>query len=49
MKDFKIYRTAKGTLTFKEYGDSVYTVRANSTEIAKQVLAHLKQMEKNKK
>lgn len=48
MEKYNIYRTPKGTLTFKESGESVYTISAKSITIAKQVLAHLKLMEKNK-
>tara|TARA_R110000744_G_scaffold342890_1_gene448128 strand:+ start:1433 stop:1594 length:162 start_codon:yes stop_codon:yes gene_type:complete len=48
MTKYQVYRTKRGTLTFKESGESVYTVSAKSLAIAKQVLAHLKQVEKNK-
>lgn len=46
MKAYTIYRTQKGTLTFKEGKEVVYTIHAKSEEAAKDMLKHLKTMEK---
>jgi len=47
MTRFPIYRTEKGNLTLKQNGEPVYIVRAKTLEGAKEMLAHLKQIEKN--
>lgn len=49
MNYYPIYRTEKGNLTLKPNGDPIYTVRAKSESGAKEMLAHLKQIEKQNK
>lgn len=48
MKQFNIYRTKGGRLSLKPNGEPVYVIRAKTQAMAKEVLAHLKQLEKNR-
>lgn len=47
MTRYPIYRTEKGNLTLKKQGEPVYVVKAKTEQGAKEMLAHLKQIEKN--
>ena len=42
----KIYRTPKGTLTFKEHGEPVMTVRSKTQLGADEMLQMMKQIDK---
>jgi bacterioferritin-associated ferredoxin len=46
MQQYLVYRTAKGTLTFKPNGDSIFTIKCNSKLAADEALAQLKAFEK---
>ena len=46
MKIYNVYRTAKGNLTFKKNGESIYTVRATTRNGAEHMLTMLKRAEK---
>ena len=47
MERFPIYRTDKGNLTLNPNGEPVYVVKAKSLAGAKEMLAMLKEAEKN--
>jgi hypothetical protein len=51
MKEYKVYRTAKGNLTFKTNGGSIFSIHAGTELTAKDALLGLKNYEKreNKK
>ena len=42
MTQYSVYRTAKGNLSFKPQGESVFTIRSNSRVGADEALAQLK-------
>lgn len=46
MTEYKVYRTAKGNLSFKANGEVEYTIRCNSKLAADEALAVLKKSEK---
>ena len=51
MKEYQVYRTPKGNLTFKAYGESIMSIHAATELTAKDALLGLKNFEKreNKK
>lgn len=46
MIEYKVYRTPKGNLTFKTYGESIFSIHANTELTAKDALLGLKSYEK---
>ena len=46
MKKFKVYRTEKGNLTFKETAEHAYTIHAAGKSSAKEALSQLKRDDK---
>lgn len=49
MTEYKVYRTVKGNLSFKEQGEVEYTIRCNSKLGADEALALIKKSEKQNK
>ncbi len=49
MTEYKVYRTVKGNLSFKERGEVEYTIRCNSKLGADEALALIKKSEKQNK
>ena len=51
MKEYKVYRTLKGNLSFKTRGESVFSIRTGTQLAADEALRQLKAFEKreNKK
>ena len=49
MNKYKVYRTTKGTLTFKEIGEEAYTIMASTQLGAEEALRMLKRAEKRLK
>lgn len=49
MTEYKVYRTTKGNLSFKEQGEVEYTIRCNSKLGAEEALALIKKSEKQNK
>lgn len=46
MTKYKVYRTDKGNLSFKENGESIFTVHASTKLMADEALRNLKSLEK---
>ena len=46
MKEYKVYRTQKGNLTFKSQGESIFSIHAGTELTAKDALLSLKNYEK---
>ena len=49
MTEYRVYRTVKGNLSFKEQGEVEYTIRCNSKLGADEALALIKKSEKQNK
>ena len=47
MKEYKVYRTVKGNLTFKSNAESIFSIHASTELTAKDALLGLKNYEKS--